>query len=99
MTDAFLRYLLLLSEIPASPRRVDTCTLAERLANHGIRVTRRTLQRDLERLSRRLPLGCHDESKPYGWSWVGPTAATPATGETLRDVATRAAAHLAELRD
>jgi hypothetical protein len=40
-----------------------------RLESQGIRVTRRTLQRDIERLSRSLPLACDDTRKPYRWSW------------------------------
>jgi predicted DNA-binding transcriptional regulator YafY len=70
MADKFLRYLMLLRAIPRSPRTVDTRTLAVRLESHGLKVTRRTLQRDLERLSADFPLVCNDRTKPYGWSWV-----------------------------
>ena len=70
MADNFLRYLMLLREIPRAPKRVDTATLARRLEERGIGVTRRTLQRDLERLSATFPLACDDATKPYGWSWV-----------------------------
>jgi predicted DNA-binding transcriptional regulator YafY len=70
MADNFLRYLMLLREIPRAPKRVDTATLARRLEDRGIGVTRRTLQRDLERLSATFPLACDDATKPYGWSWV-----------------------------
>ena len=91
MSDAFLRYLLLLREIPAEPRHIDTGTLAARLEAHGIRVTRRTLQRDLERLSRRLPLRCDDAKKPYGWTWVTPAGTSLPNAESLRDVVVRAA--------
>lgn len=69
MSDAFIRYLLLLREIPAAPNHVDTVTLARRLEEQGICVTRRTIQRDLERLSSRLPLECNDAGKPYAWAW------------------------------
>jgi predicted DNA-binding transcriptional regulator YafY len=70
MAENFLRYLMVLREIPRAPRRIDTETLAVRLESHGLRVSRRTLQRDLERLSGTFPLVCADQSKPYGWSWV-----------------------------
>jgi predicted DNA-binding transcriptional regulator YafY len=70
MAENFLRYLMLLREIPRAPKRVDTATLAIRLEAHGLNVTRRTLQRDLERLSATFPLVCADQTKPYGWSWV-----------------------------
>lgn len=69
MSDTFLRYLLILQEIPCAPRRTDSATLARALEERGLRVTRRTLQRDLEKLSRVLPLQCTDASKPFGWSW------------------------------
>jgi hypothetical protein len=32
-------------------------------------VTRRTLQRDVEKLARAFPLVCRDDTKPFGWSW------------------------------
>ena len=97
MSDTFFRYLLLLREIPVEPRRVDTGTLAQRLEAQGIRVARRTLQRDLERLSQRLPLRCHDNTKPYGWSWVESKPSARATkGETLRAVVARIAQHFGD---
>jgi predicted DNA-binding transcriptional regulator YafY len=80
MSDNFLRYLLVLREIPKAPRRVDTATLARRLEEHGLGVTRRTLQRDLERLSATFPLVCDDATKPYGWSWVEPSSKAEKAG-------------------
>lgn len=87
MSDAFLRYLLLLREIPAAPKQVDTATLARRLEEQGICVTRRTIQRDLERLSSRLPLKRNDGSKPYGWTWDG------GGGDSFRELVVRVARH------
>jgi predicted DNA-binding transcriptional regulator YafY len=102
MADNFLRYLMLLREIPRAPRRVDTATLARRLEERGIDVTRRTLQRDLERLSATFPLACDDATKPYGWSWVdgmsrgekpGPGSdRLRALGQVARDVSGQAPA-------
>lgn len=69
MRESFVRCLLILREIPDAPGRIDTITLAAFLEQRGIRVTRRTLQRDLESMSRVLPLVCDDRTKPYGWSW------------------------------
>jgi predicted DNA-binding transcriptional regulator YafY len=92
MADNFLRYLMVLREIPRAPRRVDTATLAVRLESLGLHVTRRTLQRDLERLSATFPLVCADQTKPYGWSWVeGSSKPRPGPG-TQR---LRALGHLA----
>lgn len=76
MSDTFLRYLLILQEMPQPPRRTDSAALALRLEELGLRVTRRTLQRDLEKLSRVLPIECTDTTKPYGWSWR-PEARSP----------------------
>jgi hypothetical protein len=69
MRDTFVRCLLILREVPEAPGRVDTKSLAAFLEQRGIVVTRRTLQRDLESMSRVLPLVCDDSKKPYGWSW------------------------------
>ena len=69
MSDTFLRYLLILQELPMAPRRTDCAALASRLEQAGLGVTRRTLQRDLEKLSRVLSIGCSDDTKPYGWFW------------------------------
>jgi hypothetical protein len=88
MSDAFFRYLLLLREIPTAPKHIDTATLARRLDDRGIRVTRRTIQRDLERLSSLLPLKCSNASKPYRWAWqeIG--------DDSLREAVLRAAKHI-----
>lgn len=88
MSDSFVRYLLLLREIPTAPKHVDTATLARRLKGHGICVTRRTIQRDLERLSSRLPLHCNDTSKPYAWAWH------EGGGESFRALVLRVAKHV-----
>ncbi|MBI3200112.1 MAG: hypothetical protein IT377_01675 [Polyangiaceae bacterium] len=69
MRDSFVRCLLILRQVPEAPGRVDTKALAAFLEQRGIVVTRRTLQRDLEAMSRVLPLVCDDRTKPYGWSW------------------------------
>lgn len=66
-------------EIPAAPGRIDTSALAMRLGRHGVHVTRRTLQRDLERIARVMPLCCDDARKPYTWFWQPDSAgAVPA---------------------
>jgi len=69
MNDTLLRQLFILQQIPRAPRKVDTRTLARALEARGLRVTRRTLQRDVEKLSRAFPLVCADDTKPFGWSW------------------------------
>ncbi len=61
--------------IPRHPRKVDTAALEARLGAQGVRVHRRTLQRDLEELSSLFPLACDDRERPYGWSWAADAAA------------------------
>lgn len=84
MSDTFLRYLLLLQEMPHSPRMTDSAGFARLLEQRGFRVSRRTVQRDLEKLSRVLPIVCSDGTKPYGWSWrPGASSPLPARAASL----------------
>lgn len=46
--------------------------LTRKLAEAGFKTTKRTVERDLEELSRVFPLRCNNKSKPYGWSWTVP---------------------------
>jgi len=56
--------------VPRAPRKIDTATIERHLESDGIVVTRRSIQRDLESLSRVFGgLRCDDRSKPYGWCW------------------------------
>lgn len=66
---AVYRHWLLLQMIPRAPRRIDTKALEAQLHSLGHEVHRRTIQRDLEKLSEIFPLACDDREKPFGWSW------------------------------
>ena len=70
MSDTLLRQWKMLSMIPRSPRKIETATLESMLENAGYKITRRTIQRDLEKLSDYFPLMCDDKNTPYGWSWM-----------------------------
>jgi predicted DNA-binding transcriptional regulator YafY len=70
MTDFLQRQWVMLSLLPRAPRSVDAASLEVRLREHGIRVNRRSIQRDLVALSSMFPLACDERSKPYGWSWA-----------------------------
>ena len=74
MADALLRQWIVLSAIPRHPRRITARELHEKVRAEGIEVTRRTLERDLDNLSRRFPLVVDDCSRPYGWSWAQDSA-------------------------
>ncbi|TYT75226.1 helix-turn-helix transcriptional regulator [Desulfobotulus mexicanus] len=63
------RQCLILQMLPREPLCTDTASLERRLREKGIEVHRRTIQRDLEELSRVFPIACNDNEKPYGWFW------------------------------
>ena len=73
--DALYRHWLMLQMIPRQPRKIDGAEIEARLLNNGYKTTRRTIQRDLEKLAGIFPLGCDDSTKPYGWSWKAEAAA------------------------
>ncbi|MBC7944090.1 MAG: hypothetical protein H7X91_02215 [Burkholderiales bacterium] len=64
MNDTLLRQWM----IPRLPRKIDTLTLQSKLEQQDYRIDVRTIQRDLNKLSRALPL-IGDEARPQGWSW------------------------------
>lgn len=68
--DALERQFALLLALPRTPVRRSAAELSEQLAAQGFDVSRRTVERDLQALSRRFPLQLDDRSKPYGWSWM-----------------------------
>jgi len=69
VASATLRQWHLLTLLPVSPRRADTATLAAQLAERGLVVHRRTVQRDLLELSKLFPIVSDERAKPYGWRW------------------------------
>lgn len=77
MNDTMIRQWALLRMLPRHPRRIDTASIHKQLAQHGIYVSLRTIQRDLNDLSRIFPLAS-DQSKPQGW-WFekGPSLEIP----------------------
>lgn len=66
--DTLSCLLTLVQLIPPYPRSVSTIRLFEKLQDHGHQVDARTVQRDLERLTRTFQLICNEDSKPYQWS-------------------------------
>jgi len=58
-----------LSRMPCEPDSIDTTTLRNRLGAAGIHVTRRRLERTLERLEQAGYLACNNQTKPFRWSW------------------------------
>jgi predicted DNA-binding transcriptional regulator YafY len=60
----------ILQLIPKLPRKITVEQVAKQLLQDGIRVTTRTVRRDLEDLSTVHPLVCDQKGRPQGWSWV-----------------------------
>ncbi|WP_157981027.1 WYL domain-containing protein [Pseudidiomarina insulisalsae] len=72
-----LRYLLMLRHIPKQPQKIDVSTLRERLSEHGVDVSIRTIQRNLIELSEFFPLTTDERTKPYGWSLLAEAPLLP----------------------
>ena len=70
MPDTLMRQWHMLRAIPRAPRKVDGATLEMLLTELGYDVDRRTIQRDLQKLTEAFPLVCDDRTKPFGWSFM-----------------------------
>ena len=68
--DLLLRQWTMLRMIPRFPRKVTAREMMDRLANEGFKVTKRTIERDLQGISAVFPLVSDEREKPYGWSWA-----------------------------
>jgi predicted DNA-binding transcriptional regulator YafY len=69
MSEALLRHWVLLQAIPRHPRKIDVSALLDHLSSAGYRISKRSVQRDLNLLSTLFPLVHDDSSIPWGWSW------------------------------
>lgn len=69
--DSMLRYLDMLSVIPKAPESIATPDLLAKLQAQGYQVDLRTIQRDLNKLSRSplFPISSTEGSKPLRWFW------------------------------
>lgn len=74
MRNKLLRHLILVRCIPHRPYKMSARQLQVKLAEQGIRVSLRTLQRDLEEMVGMglFDLTSDDRCKPYGWCFEGP---------------------------
>ena len=70
MTDTLLRHWTMLRHVPRHPRKVAVGELCDRLESAGFQVSRRSVERDLQKLSSIFPLRCDEAHKPHGWSWM-----------------------------
>jgi predicted DNA-binding transcriptional regulator YafY len=70
MPATLMRQWEMLRAIPRAPRKIDGASLEMLLTELGYDVDRRTIQRDLQKLSEAFPLVCDDRTKPFGWSFM-----------------------------
>lgn len=69
MPDTNLRYLKMLGLIPVRPRKIEVGKLHEKLLALGYTINKRSIERDLHKLSQQYAL-ISDGAKPAGWSRV-----------------------------
>jgi predicted DNA-binding transcriptional regulator YafY len=67
--DTLLRQWQTLRMIPRYPSKITASELCTNLNNDRFLVGKRTVERDLQSLSKIFPLISNERSKPYGWSW------------------------------
>jgi predicted DNA-binding transcriptional regulator YafY len=70
MTDTMHRHWDTLRLIPRAPNKATAEQIQEGLRTRGYRVSKRTVERDLDKLSTIFPLESDDRSKPFGWRWA-----------------------------
>ncbi|MBU0498777.1 MAG: WYL domain-containing protein [Gammaproteobacteria bacterium] len=69
MNDTLLRHWTMLRYVPQHPRKIASAELQQRLAAAGHEISLRSIQRDLNNLSKSFPL-TSDGENPQGWSWA-----------------------------
>jgi predicted DNA-binding transcriptional regulator YafY len=67
--QTLMRQWDMLRMIPRYPVKLSAATVVARLNGEGYSVTKRTVERDLQALSRVFPLMSDSRSMPFGWSW------------------------------
>jgi predicted DNA-binding transcriptional regulator YafY len=60
---------LLRNHLPSRPPGITTRNLRERLDAAGHNVSKRTIERDMDELSRIFPIVRNERGIPYGWHW------------------------------
>ncbi|GBE49222.1 hypothetical protein BMS3Bbin13_00138 [bacterium BMS3Bbin13] len=68
--DTLVRHWTLLKRLPARGPGRTVAELTALLAEEGFRMTRRTIERDLQTLAGIFPLVCNDKGTPQGWHWL-----------------------------
>ena len=97
--DTLFRHWHMLRLVPRYPAKITVTELKNTLASQGFEVTARTLQRDLQEISRIFPLTVDEREKPFGWSWQRDARSFDLPGLTVPEALTWALAeqHLKNL--
>lgn len=80
MSDTTLRHLETLRAIPRHPRKTTAKAVHDYLTGVGYQIDRRSVERDLHKLSESFPITCDDRSRPVGWFWPASAAEVVAPG-------------------
>lgn len=68
--DAMMRQWQMLKLLPGKGPGISARELTSELADLGFEVDKRTVTRDLVKLSELFPLFCNDKGTPHGWHWM-----------------------------
>lgn len=82
MSDTTLRHLETLRAIPRHPRKVTAGDVHAHLLSAGFEIDKRSVERDLHKLSSRYPIVCDEGVRPVGWYWQAEAADLIAPGLT-----------------
>ncbi|MCX7564324.1 WYL domain-containing protein [Xanthomonadaceae bacterium XH05] len=82
MSDTTLRHLETLRAIPRHPRKVTAGDVHAHLLGAGFEIDKRSVERDLHKLSARYPIVCDEGGRPAGWCWQAGAADLIAPGLT-----------------
>ena len=69
-TETVGRQLEILQQIPRLPQRITAREIKSRLSPTDHNVSLRTVQRDLEALTRRFAIACDIEGRAQHWYWM-----------------------------
>ena len=80
MSDTTLRHLETLRAIPRHPRKTTAKAVHDYLTRAGYQIDRRSVERDLHKLSESFPITCDEGARPVGWFWPAAAAEVVAPG-------------------
>lgn len=83
--ETLLRHWQTLRRVPRYPQKITAGDICQHLQGEGFEVGKRTVERDLQALSRIFPLVLDDRSKPFGWSWSKDAAGFDLPGMSMSE--------------